>query len=164
MSLRRLLRALMGVDEKPERTALAYSIGVFVGFSPLLGLHTILGIVLAFLFRLNRIAVLLGVYSNAPWWMVPFYGFAAWLGYQLLGVPEGSTLPAFEWGNLIQVSFWQGLASDWRLLIPAFLGSFLLSMLLAVIAYPVSLRLLRRYRNVRANWKRSKAKSGAQSP
>ncbi|MEE8586056.1 MAG: DUF2062 domain-containing protein, partial [Acidobacteriota bacterium] len=157
MNLRRLLRALMGVDDKPERTALAYSIGVFIGFSPLLGLHTILGVVLAFLFRLNRMAVLVGIYSNAPWWMVPFYGFAAWLGYKLLGEPEGASFPAFAWGNLFEIAFWQGLAADWRLLAPVFLGSFLLSLALALIAYPVSLGLLRRYRNVRASWKRSQA-------
>ncbi len=157
MSPRRLLRALMGVDDKPERTALAFSIGVFIGFSPLVGLHTVLGVALAFLFKLNRVAMLVGIYVNAPWWMVPFYGFAAWVGYKLLGLPEGASLPVFEWGSLFEVAFWQGLAADWRLLIPAFLGSFLLSSLLALIAYPVSLRLLKRYRNVRASWKQSKA-------
>ena len=46
---------------------LAYAVGVFFGFSPFLGLHTILGLVVAFAFNLNRVAVLLGVYSNLPW-------------------------------------------------------------------------------------------------
>ena len=37
---------------------------------PLLGLHTVLGLIVAFALNLNRVAVLLGVYSNLPWILV----------------------------------------------------------------------------------------------
>ena len=47
--IRRWLDALLHIDDTPERTAAAFALGVFFGFSPLLGLHTILGIVFAFL-------------------------------------------------------------------------------------------------------------------
>ena len=46
---------------------------MFFGFSPLLGLHTVLGLIFAFALSLNRVAVLLGVYSNLPWILVPYY-------------------------------------------------------------------------------------------
>ena len=65
--VRRWLETLLHIDDTPERTAAAYALGVFFGFSPFLGFHTILGIALAFLLNLNRVAVLLGVYSNLPW-------------------------------------------------------------------------------------------------
>jgi uncharacterized protein (DUF2062 family) len=74
--LQKAFRALIQVDDSPRRTALAFSLGVFLGFSPLLGLHTALGLAAAVLFRLNKIAVLIGVYTNNPWVVVPFYGFA----------------------------------------------------------------------------------------
>ena len=57
---RRWLEALLHIDDSPERTAAAFALGVFFGFSPFLGFHTILGIVFAFLLNLNRVAVLLG--------------------------------------------------------------------------------------------------------
>ena len=69
---RRWLDHLLHTHDTPERTAAAFAVGVFFGFSPFLGLHTVLGLVVAFAFGLNRVAVLLGVYSNLPW-IVPAY-------------------------------------------------------------------------------------------
>ena len=41
--VRRWLDALLHIEDTPERTAAAFALGVFFGFSPFLGLHTILG-------------------------------------------------------------------------------------------------------------------------
>ena len=57
---------------------------MFFGFSPLLGLHTVLGLIFAFALSLNRVAVLLGVYSNLPWILVPYYTLTTWLGATIL--------------------------------------------------------------------------------
>ena len=51
------LNQLLHTHDTPQRTAIAYAIGVFFGFSPFLGLHTVLGLVVAFAFSLNRVAV-----------------------------------------------------------------------------------------------------------
>ena len=59
--------------------------GVLFGFSPLLGLHTILALIFAFALRLNRVAVLLGVYSNLPWIIAPYYAIATLVGAAILG-------------------------------------------------------------------------------
>src|SRR5438874_9755130 len=82
--VRRWMGQLLHVDDTPERTAAAFALGVFIGFSPFLGLHTILGIVFAFLLNVNRVAVLLGVYSNLPWIMAPYYTLTTiWIGQPL---------------------------------------------------------------------------------
>lgn len=144
-SLQRIFSSLLLLKDTPRRTALAFSLGVFLSFSPLLGLHTLLGLLLAFLFRLNRVAVLIGVWANTPWILIPFYGFATWLGLQLVGLPEGTTLPDVGFVDLFKVEFWQWLSSQWRLLIPVFVGSFALCTILASLAYPVALFVLRKY-------------------
>src|SRR5262252_10530252 len=89
--VRRWLDALLHIDDTPERTAAAFALGVFFGFSPLLGFHTLLGIVFAFLLNLNRVAVLLGVYSNLPWFLGPYYAFATMVGAQITRhrIPRG---------------------------------------------------------------------------
>ncbi len=46
---RRWLEQLLHTHDTPRRTAAAYALGVFFGFSPFLGLHTILGVALAFM-------------------------------------------------------------------------------------------------------------------
>ena len=70
---KRWLEQLLHTHDTPHRTALAYAVGVFFGFSPVLGLHTVLGLAIAFLFGLNRIAVVLGIYSNLPWILPAYY-------------------------------------------------------------------------------------------
>jgi len=86
--IRRWLDALLHIDDTPERTAAAFALGVFFGFSPFLGFHTVLGIVFAFLLNLNRVAVLLGVYSNLPWVIAPYYAFATMAGAIELSNPN----------------------------------------------------------------------------
>src|SRR5437868_15380789 len=89
--IRRWLGALLHIEDTPERTAAAFALGVFFGFSPLLGLHTILGIVFAFLLNLNRVAVLRGVYSNLPWIIASYYACVTLAAGRLTGhrVPAG---------------------------------------------------------------------------
>lgn len=144
--LRQAFTSLARVSDTPERTALAFAIGVFYGFGPLLGLHTLLAVATALVFRLNKVAMLLGTWSNLPWIVVPFYAFATWVGITLLGVPEGTSLPHIGLSELIQAEFWMSLLAQWKLLIPACFGSLLLSVLLAGIAYPTALYVIRKYR------------------
>src|SRR5438445_1856076 len=83
---RRWLNQLLHTHDTPQRTAVAYALGVLLGFSPLLGLHTVLGLVFAFAFNLNRVAVLLGIYSNLPWILPAYYSLATLLGAAILRV------------------------------------------------------------------------------
>ena len=94
--VRAWLEQLLHTHDTAQRTAAAYALGVFLGFSPVLGLHTILGLILAFALNLNRVAVLLGVYSNLPWILVPYYTLATWLGATLLrAAPPPGLVEAF---------------------------------------------------------------------
>jgi uncharacterized protein (DUF2062 family) len=145
----RALKALLQIDDVPERIAFAFALGVFVGFSPLLGLHTVLGLGLAVLFRLNKVAVLIGVYMNNPWVVVPFYGFATWFGLWLTGLPEGVSLPPVGFLELFRQEFWAWLIGQWRLLIPALIGSTILCVLLAILSYPIALYVLRKFKEPR---------------
>ena len=42
--LEQCAESLLHTHDTPERTALAFALGVTIGFSPLVGLHTILGL------------------------------------------------------------------------------------------------------------------------
>lgn len=146
---RRTIRFLVQAEGSPEQLARAFAIGVLIGFSPLLGLHTILGLAVALLWRLNKIAVLAGVYVNNPWVIVPFYSLSTWLGVQLTGLPPGVGLPDLEATWVLDSGFWHWVASQWRLLIPAVVGSTILSLLLGLLSYPLSLWIIRRLKHER---------------
>jgi uncharacterized protein (DUF2062 family) len=152
--VRRWLDALLHVDDTPERTAAAFALGVCFGFSPLLGLHTILGIVFAFLLNLNRVAVLLGVYSNLPWIIGPYYAFVTMaIGAPLTRykVPAGfkrQVAMLFE-RSVYESEFWHQLVrilKPW--LFPYAVGSTIGALALAACAYPLALAFVTSRRRI----------------
>jgi uncharacterized protein (DUF2062 family) len=145
----RWLTQLLHTHDTPHRTAAAYAMGVFFGFSPLLGLHTVLAVALAFLLGLNRVAVVLGVYSNLPWIVPAYYTLATIGGAALLGVqiPPGvleeaiAAVTAVSWGEF------RDLFRTLSPLVRAFtLGSTLGAVVLAALAYRVSLTMILAHR------------------
>jgi uncharacterized protein (DUF2062 family) len=143
------LEQLLHTHDTPQRTAAAYGLGVFIGFCPLLGLHTILGLVLAFALRLNRVAVLLGVYSNLPWILLPYYSLATWLGAALLRteIPPGVVDALMQAVEHRSWSQFRAVANELRPVLWAFtLGSTLAATLIAVVAYRVSFVMIVRHR------------------
>ena len=71
--LRQRLQVLLHVDDSPHRIALAFAVGVWVAFFPILGIHTGMALAIAFAFRLSRVAILLGTWLNNPWTIAPMY-------------------------------------------------------------------------------------------
>jgi hypothetical protein len=148
------LRKLLALDDTPERVALAFALGVVLAFSPLLGLHTILGLTIAFAFRLNRAAVLIGVFVNNPWTIVPIYTAAAYLGWCLLGFPAAPVLPDFQWNHLWYGGFWMDLWRNAAILRPLILGSTILCIIAGLVSYPLALGVIRQSRAYRARHRR----------
>ncbi len=153
--MRDFVKKLLQIEDTPERTALAFSIGVFLGFSPFLGFHTLTGLAVAFLFRLNRVAVLLGVWLNTPWWLVPYYTVATWLGMRVVQFRiDWVTLKRiFQLGKdrgFLAAEFWTQITSQWEFLISFLIGSLILALLLSFIAYPLCLRWIKFYRSQKA--------------
>jgi uncharacterized protein (DUF2062 family) len=152
--IRRWLSALLHIQDTPQRTAAAFALGVFFGFSPFLGLHTIMAVALAFLLNLNRVAVLLGVYSNLPWIIGAYYASTTMLGAALLRtrLPEGfrDRLSDLSELSVLQGGFWQELA---RLLMPLLwpftVGSTLGAIVLAAAAYPLALAFINSRKHLR---------------
>jgi uncharacterized protein (DUF2062 family) len=151
--LSQLRSCLCRLPDSPDRTAAAFAIGVCVGFSPFLGLQTLLGITIAYLLGLSRVAVLLGTWVNLPWIVPLYYALATELGSRLLGVEPPSRLGAELRDAVTHAGFGFAalgqLATLFRpLLWPFVVGSTLGGVLLGVIAHRVMLVLLRTARRV----------------
>lgn len=145
---RSTLRRLLAIDDPPERTALAFSIGVFIAFSPFLGLHTIMATVLAFAFRFNKIAIYTGTFVNNPFLtLVPIILASYAVGAFLLGlsvVPPAEGLDLLKHPRLLTGEWWSRLFRHSRdVLIPFTIGGMVLSVVCSLAAYPLTLRFLR---------------------
>jgi uncharacterized protein (DUF2062 family) len=156
---RRWLDQLLHTHDTPERTAAAYAVGVFFGFSPFLGLHTVFGLIVAFTFNLNRVAVLLGVYSNLPWILPAYYTLATTLGATLLqyDIPPGfwkdlrEVLTDASWGEFRTFTKVMMAPLIWSYA----LGSTIGAVALGVTAYRASLTMIVAHRRHLATTKSS---------
>lgn len=147
---RTAFRRLLAIDDPPERTALAFSIGVFIAFSPFLGLHTIMATAIAFLFRFNKIAIYTGTFINNPFFtLVPIIIVSYAVGAVVLGRPwhipdEGLELlrnPELFSGDYYRRIF----VESWNIVWPFSVGATVLSVVCSVLAYPITLGALRAY-------------------
>ena len=153
---RAAFRRLLAIDDPPERTAFAFSIGVFIAFSPFLGLHTILATLIAFVFRFNKVAIYTGTFvNNPPFTLVPIIVASYAVGAVLMGrpwkiPPEGIELlknPHLLTGDYYRRLFVESLA----ILLPFAIGGMVLSVVCSLIAYPLTLRALRAVRSRKAS-------------
>ena len=145
---RAAFRRLLAIDDPPERTALAFSVGVFIAFSPFLGLHTLMATVVAFAFRFNKVAIYAGTFVNNPFLtLVPIVVASYALGALVTGRPlrlPAEGLELLSDPHPLQSSYWRALgAHAWDVLLPFSVGATALSVVCSLAAYPVTLHLLR---------------------
>jgi len=132
--LKKTVQLLLHLEDSPHRAALAFGIGLWLAFFPILGIHTGLALLIAFMFRLNRAAILVGVYFSNPWTVAPLYIAGTMLGCAALGVPtEG--LEAIDW-DLHGMEFYRALLASLRPYAwPFILGNTVLGIVAGVIGY-----------------------------
>ncbi len=137
--LRTRFDRVVGVHEQPERLAAAWALGLTIGFSPLMGLHTVLALLLALIFRLNKVDVFLGTLVVNPWTLPVYFPVAVFVGKRITGV----RVPRFVLPRPEEVLH----AAVWREHVP-WLRSVLLAwgagaMVLALIAGGITFAVLR---------------------
>jgi uncharacterized protein (DUF2062 family) len=124
-NFRQRLRALWKMDLSPVAVGLGVGLGIFVGCSPFIGLHTLMVFTLAALLRINPWVALLSSQISLP---PLFLGIAAgevwvgeWIRFGHASLPKIADATAFaEW-------LWRHALGSWLI------GSLLLGGLLALV-------------------------------
>lgn len=137
------LKLILYIKERPSKIALTFSIGLFIGMSPLLGLHTVLALAIAVVFRLNKLVILLGTYVTNPWTLVPIYTFSTILGARLL---KKSIKIDINWNHL---TFTDLLHQSGNILLPFITGTFIVGALCSVLSYIIIYVILRNWQQRR---------------
>lgn len=139
-SFRALLRHALHLQESPQRTAMAFALGVFIAFSPAYGLHTVMVMLCAWLFGLNFLALLAGALINNPWTIVPILGATYWTGALLLGRTD---VPAFNWQDLSVSGLYDQIIPYAA---PFVIGGLVLGVIGALVSYPAIYLLVLKHR------------------
>lgn len=96
-------KKVLSLDAHPSHIATGFAVGVFIGFTPFFGLHTPLAIALAFIFRLNKLSCITGVWVNTPLTIIPVLAASYKLGETMLGNKPGAFhIKTLEWSSIKQ--------------------------------------------------------------
>jgi uncharacterized protein (DUF2062 family) len=151
---------VLHLDEDPSRLAAGMAVGVFIGVTPFFFLHTLLALLVAFVFRLNKAATVTGAWINLPWFAPFVYAFCLELGKAILSGDFGivwrvgelpgyaaalvQTNPVKHAGSFIEL-LWQAMFDA---SIPLFVGTTVVGAVLGVITYVVTLEAVREVRRL----------------
>ena len=151
-SLAAKFRELLHLDDAPRRIALALAVGVFIGCTPFWGLQTVLSVIVATVFRLNRAATITGTWMNLPWFAPFVYGAAINVG--LLVAPGLHAGDAASLDRLLSDPAALSWAAVWSWLrgrsLPLLIGSAIVGAVAAAVTYAVALAALLRRGGIRA--------------
>lgn len=145
------VRVLISPDESAHELALGTSVGVFVAFTPLFGLHTVIIIFVAFAFqrlmRFNKALAIASCYVNNPVTFAPIlwasYRVGAWLVPAAPGVIQaGLGPPELDWHGGIRSlpTLLYGIGG------PMLIGCVVLGAATAAAVYPVTYAFVKWYR------------------
>jgi uncharacterized protein (TIGR03546 family) len=129
--IRHILKRLVSAHDSPRRLSVAIGVGVFIGTLPFFGFHMWIGLLVALIARLNKLAVLLGTQVSLPW-IAPFLivgsiEIGEWVLYgQFLKI----SIPTLQLKTLI--AFLYPLFCSW------IIGSLILGTILGLIFYGLS--------------------------
>lgn len=145
--LRKIRETLGGILQGEfDRHAVAggFAVGVFFSFTPLVSLHMVLALLVAVLFRLSKGAAMAGAWVNNPYTM-PFVFYGCFrLGERILGI----RIPPPDFEGMTVTTLLQAAVPYAA---PLFLGSTLVGLLAAAIAYLVVYRVAVRIQSARRN-------------
>ena len=122
--------------------ALSVAVGVFVGFTPTVGFHTIILYFFSRVFKKSFLAAFIGsCFPSGTPWQIPLVYF---LGYKL-----GVLMLGRETFGNVSLSYLRLLNGKQIIILlgkPLLLGSFSLAVLGGVVSYPIALILLKKMR------------------
>lgn len=134
-----LVSKLLNLHDAPHSLAGGVAIGIFMGFTPLFGLKTLLCIGAAYLFRCNPIAAVISVSLHdvvAPFWPVLLDVEYA-IGSRILGAFDGLQHPAsITEFHIHELMKW---TTFFTVGLPMLVGSIFVSTPAAVISYAIML-------------------------
>jgi len=144
---------VLGVNDTPHRIALGAAVGMFIAWTPTVGVQMLLTGLLATLLRANKVVGLPWVWISNPVTMLPIYYGNYRLGRVLLGGdwPElrlDKVASTAGWWQKFYVLLQETLVVAW----PLWLGSFIVAAAMAVPTYFImrwAVNFYRRHRHGR---------------
>lgn len=157
LSQRRVFRMLLSMRGSAETIALGFAIGMFVAFTPTVGVQMLIAVGLATLFRASRPASIVPVWITNPATLAPIYLFTYKIGKFFFSGPPVEEV-ARGLGDFVarisSLEFYAFLGAFKELaslgkdvMIPMTIGGIIVGGIGAAITYPLALWCFRTFHN-----------------
>ena len=152
LRMRPVFKWLIRLRGSPQAIAGGFSLGLFIAFTPTIGVQIVLAFFLATVLNVNRPAAVLAVWITNPVTIPAIFTLNYWLGSLIWEGPSVSVVSRrfFElasqlttldiWAITDQLSAVAELGMD--IIVPLILGSIIAGTLSSVLTYVILLRLL----------------------
>ncbi len=130
---------MMRVQGQPSKVAGGMAIGVSIGFTPTIPLHTLLAVCLAFLLRKSKLAAALGVWVANPF----VFPFIYLVDYKLGLLITGTAGPSLDFAEASASSI---LELGWDIAYPLLVGGALVALVSVFPTYFLTKRAVLIYR------------------
>lgn len=142
VKIRGKIQEAIAADSDERSLAAGFAVGVFFSFTPLVTLHMVLALLVALVFRFNKMTTIAGAWVNNPYTM-PFVFYGCFrLGELILGIRV--TPPSFESYTLETV-----LKAAVPYAAPLFLGTTIVGLAAAALGYVVVYRIAVKVKSAR---------------
>jgi len=139
--LKRIYERFVKIRGEPHKIALGFSLGLFVGMSPSMGVQMPIAIFIAALLKWNKISSAAGVWIKNPLTAPFIYSITYFTGARILGIKKGFHPPAEMDIGLLEKFAQKAPEIIWALL----LGGLIIGIPLAVAGYYLSLAAVKQY-------------------
>ena len=82
-------KRFLKIRGQPREIALGFALGLFVGMSPFIGLHTVIAVPLAALFKWNKLSSAISVWFTNAATAPIIYSITYLVGAKILGIKKG---------------------------------------------------------------------------
>jgi uncharacterized protein (DUF2062 family) len=164
--LKRVYRRFLKIRGTSREIALGLALGLFIGFSPTMGIQMVVGVFIASLLKWSKIATAIGVQVTNPITAPFIYSLTYSLGAKLTGLTKPLKLSA----QMTLESLFSLIQQTPRIFGALTLGGVVIGLPVAILVYFVAYTMLDRYQDKlkagiqTGTWKiRQKAKQGKTS-
>ena len=148
-------KRFLKIRGKPREIARGFALGLFVGMTPFFGLHTVIAVPLAALFKWNKISAAISVWFTNAATAPIIYSITYLVGARIIGIQKG-----FNWTDINSFSsVYQLILKTPEIVWAMIVGGVVLGLPLSIAGYYIIFFILKRYQeNIKLKLEISKQK------
>jgi uncharacterized protein len=135
---------LLSINDKPEKIAFGYALGIFLATTPFIGLKVPIALMITYFCKWSKMASVIGVYHINAFTAPLYYGLSYSAGKSTLGFNCHFVFPHHPDIKLIINCF----AGSWDIFLSLLIGGLIIGIPLSIVAYKLLIRALKRRNSI----------------